>query len=73
VLSNILPFGHGEPVLTTRMFVDILRQIVQFVLTDPMLLWVLPELHISFGLFLTPYSGTVLYSSGRKGLLAWPY
>ena len=36
VFSDILSFSHGKPVLTSRVFIDIVGQIIKLILKDPM-------------------------------------
>ena len=73
VFGDILSFGQGKPVFSSRMSINIFTQIVHFILENPVHLRVAPQFRIHFCFLLVPDSSAVLYSSGRQGLLAWPY
>lgn len=68
MLSDVLALGHGQPVFSSRMFVDIVAEIIQLVFNDPEGVLITPKLAISLCFLFGPVGRTVLDASCRERL-----
>ena len=66
-VSDVLSLGHGQPVATAGVSVDVVLQVVEFVLDDPVLRCVTaPQLSVSLLLLVHPDLRVAFEAPGRQ-------